>query len=412
MENKTDDLLISPQPRLGSLGLIIFLSVTNTLIPLSMDMYTPAVPSLPAYFDTTSAVVNMTLSGFYLFFSLGLFFFGPVCDKYGRKPVLIAGIITYTAGGMLCAAAWSIWALIGFRAIQALGAGATLTVSTAIIKDCFAGNRRMQMLALLQILAVVGPIAAPLIGGIIMQISTWRMTFIVLACIGVACCVMAGLYKESLPESERLHMGVFRSLGRLGVVARNRGFMVFLVIVSLFSTPFMAYITCASYVYIDYFGQSAQAYSYFFAASAALTLPGPISSVRILRHITERQLTNILLGMSFAACALLLVFGWRSPFLFCACFLIFAIAKATVRPYSTDLLLSQVDGDTGSASSLINFLVNIFGVFGMLAISAPWQSLITGLALIMLLSMVIALGLWIAQLRMPGLHLKGGDGSV
>lgn len=405
-------LLISPQPRLGSKGLIVLMVVANMLVPFSLDMYTPAVPSLPEYFGTTSAVINLTLSGFYLFFTLGLLLFGPVSDRLGRKPVLIGGLVAYVAGSALCALAINVWMLIVFRFVEALGAGATLAVSMAIIKDCFAGSRRMQMLAILQVLGVVGPIAAPLIGGIIMDVATWRMTFWALAVTGGICCLMALLYRESLPDDERLDVGVFRSLGRLTVIARNRGFMLFLVVIAFFNLGFMAYIASASYIYVDYFGQSEQVYTYFFAASAALTVPGPILSIRILKHISQRTFTWILLGLGLVSGVLLFLFGHASPFAFCGIFLIFCIAGATSRPYTTDILLSQNKGDTGSASSMLNFVINMFGVVGMALMSLPWANLVSGLATVTIVGISVSIVLWIVMLRSPSCKMVGGDGSI
>ena len=95
-------------------------------------MYTPAVPELPAQFNAAASVVNLTISGFYLFFPIGMLLFGP----------LVGGLVAFSAGSVACAAIWSIEALILFRLIEATGAGAVCAVSTAIIKDRFKPERR------------------------------------------------------------------------------------------------------------------------------------------------------------------------------------------------------------------------------------------------------------------------------
>ena len=118
--------LSRPQPRLGQTGLIVFIIFANTIIPFSIDMYTPAVPSLPVYFDTTEQMVNFTLMGFFLFLTVASLLFGPISDRYGRKPVLVGSLVVYTLGGILCAVASNIVWLIGARLVQAIGAGALM----------------------------------------------------------------------------------------------------------------------------------------------------------------------------------------------------------------------------------------------------------------------------------------------
>ena len=398
--------LARPQARLGAGGLVVLLTLANVIVPCSLDMYTPAVPSLPAYFGTAAAMVNLTIVGFYLAFSIGILVFGPLCDKWGRKPVLLGGLLAFTVGSALCALAWSIGALIAFRVVQALGAGAVVAVSTALVKDCFTEVRRGQMLAMLQVAAVLGPVLAPLLGGFILRFGEWHLTFVVLAVFGAVCLVFGLMYEESLPVEERSAEGVLRSIARLGVVAKNARLVVLLGIASLFSVPFMAYIACASYVYVDFYGLSEQAYSYFFAATAAVTVLGPLAYLRFSGLVSRRALTWGLIGVSLAAGVLVLTAGHTSAFLFCGCFALFAVAEATVRPYTTDIMLSLQEGDTGSASSLINCSVNAFGVLGMALMSLSWPDYVTGLGVVTIVSMVVALALWTALFVVPSLRIR------
>lgn len=409
--SRGDGWLALSQPRLGTAGLVALLCAANLICPLSLDMYTPAVPSMPEQFGTSAAMVNLTITLFYLFFSLGMLVFGPVCDRLGRKPVLVGGVAAFTAGSALCAAAWSIWALIAFRVIQALGAGAVCAVSTAIIKDAFRPERRTALLSLLQVLMVIGPVAVPLLGGLILRFSTWHTTFVALALVGAACLALALAFQETLPASERVGGGVMNSLSRMGKVAKNRGFSVFLVIESLFSVPYMAYVAVASYVYVGHFGASAQTYTYFFAATAALSVPGPLIYLRLERAgVTPRHFTYALLGVSMAAGVLLAIFGEGSMWAFFACFALFALAEASIRPYATNILLSQNDEDAGSASALINFSTNIFGVVGMGLISLwAMEDYARGLGVILLGSMALAIALWAYLLGSKNVRVVGLD---
>lgn len=391
--------LITPQPRLGAIGLTALLVLANVLIPFSLDIYTPSVPEMPAYFNTTEALVNLTILGFFLFFAVGLLIFGPLSDRFGRKPVLVGGILAYIIGSALCALAPSIYVLIGARVVQALGAGAVNAVSTALVKDCFTPARRSALLAIIQVMAVLGPVLAPLLGGIIIQFASWRAIFWVLAALGTLCLVAALLFCESLAAEDRLTTGAFRSLTGLGRIARQRKFMLVLTVAALFSLPFMAYVAVGSYIYVDFFGETQQVYTYFFAATAGLSALGPILYMRFCKEISPYRFTYLLLIVGVACGIAMFFVGDKSVWIFAALMAVFAIMETTVRPYTTDLLLGLARQDTGSASSMINFLNTGFGVIGMAVIMAPFPDYVIGIGAILTGCMVLGLPLWALACR-------------
>lgn len=398
--------LTQPQRRLGPLGLIVLLVITSLVTPLSLDMYTPAVPHMTEHFDTSENMVNLTLVGYFLFFAVGLLAFGPASDRYGRKPVLLAGIIAYTLASALCALSADIVMLIAMRILQALGAGAVSAVSTAVVKDAVVAERREALLSVVQVMFVVGPVLAPVAGALILQVADWRMTFWVLAGIGLLCTALALLFDETLPAHDRYEGTVLGSVKQLGVVARNKGFSAFLGIVGLYNLPFMAYIAVGSYVYITFFGLTELGYSMYFAFAALLTAAGPFIWLAASRFMSARRFTSILLVVALLSGAAMLVVGELGPTPFCVTFLVFALTEAAIRPYSTNILLSQQDGDTGAASSLINFTHTAIGCVGMLVAVLPWPNYVVGVGTIIVGSMGVALVGWAALLR-SRIPLKG-----
>ncbi len=398
--------LSKPQRYLHTPGLIALLLVSGLITPLSTDMYTPAVPSMPVYFSTTAAMINATLLVYFVFFALAMLFFGPVSDRYGRKPLYVMGIATYTLGSLFCAVAPTVYLLIAARIVQGIGAGAVSSVSTALVKDCFKQKYREKILIIIQLLFVVGPVIAPLVGAILLQFGTWRLTFVTLTVIGAICTVGTLFFEESLPVEERLKVSVFQSLKRLGVVAGNKGFLLLLLISSLFNLPFMAYVAVASYIYIDFFNLTQLQYSYFFAAVAGLSVFGPLIYLSLSRLVKLRTITSLLLGAGLLSGFLLFFAGHLSPFVFCFAFLLIALAQAAIRPFATNLLLVQQEGDTGSASSLINFMGTAMGCLGMFLTLFPWPNYIFALGVITTIGLVSAIGIWI-YLRRSGIRIKG-----
>ena len=272
-------------------------------------------------------------------------------------------------------------------------------VSTAVVKDAVVPERREALLSVVQVMFVVGPVLAPVAGALILQVADWRMTFWVLAGIGLLCAGLALLFDETLPSGERYEGTVLGSVKQLGAVARNKGFSAFLGIVGLYNLPFMAYIAVGSYVYITFFGLTELEYSMYFAFAALLTAAGPFIWLAASRFMSARRFTSILLGIALASGAAMLAVGQASPQLFCITFLAFALTEAAVRPYSTNVLLSQQEGDTGAASSLINFAHTAIGCVGMLAAVLPWPNYVVGVGAIIVGSMGVAIAGWEALLR-------------
>ena len=396
------------QKRLGVVGLVCLLVITSLVTPLSLDMYTPAIPHMTDYFDADAGTVNLTLVDYYLFFAVGLLLFGPVSDRFGRKPVLVAGVVTYVAASALCALAFDIWMLVAMRIVQALGAGATSAVSTAVVKDAIAADKREMVLSVVQVMFVIGPVLAPVVGALVLQVADWRMTFWVLALIGGGCLVLVLLFEETLPVQERAQTGVAGTLKSLVVVAKNKGFSAFLLIAALFNLPFMAYIAVGSYVYITFFGLSELAYSCFFAAAALVTAAGPLIWLFASRFVSARTFTTVLVAVGAAAGVAMLAVGTLSPVLFCVTFVAFALAEAAIRPYSTNILLSQQERDTGAASSLINFANTAVGSVGMLLAVLPWPNYVVGVGAIIVATMAVAGLVWWTLLRsripLPGIN--------
>ncbi|WP_435922557.1 multidrug effflux MFS transporter [Paenibacillus sp. DYY-L-2] len=395
---------IQPQPAikqkyLGSTGLIAFIALMNMFIPLSTDLYLPALPKMSLYFGSNSAITNLTLSVFFIFYAAGILFWGPLSDKYGRKPILMAGNAIYIASTIACALSTNVYFLIIARAVQGIGAGAITTVSVAMVKDCFTGKKRENILAVIQSISGIAPMIAPIIGAFLLTFSSWRGSFWTLAGIGVINLILTLLYQESLQESDKYKGTLLGSMGRLLVVARNKSFFYPAIIFSLLALPFMGYIAVSSYIYVDYFGLSEQVYSYFFAANALVSILGPFLYVRFFSGMNKKVLATSCFFLALVSGLLVMTIGTHSPALFLISFVWMSLSFTATRPFSMNILFRQQKGDTGSVSSIINTVTTVFGSIGMAIASVPWGNIVAGLGdLITAMSALAMIG-WLGFLR-------------
>lgn len=395
------DWLACDQPRLGAVGTLGLLIFASFLTPFALDMYTPAIPHMVSYLNTTADLVNLTLVGFFAFNAIGLLLFGTVSDKYGRKPVLVGGALAYTLGSLACALAPNIWFLIGARVVMALGAGAAGAIGTAVTKDAFKPEHREKVLSVVQVMFVVGPVFAPVIGALLLQIMDWRGIFFTLTAIGVALVTLSLMFAESLPKRERTRDAILPTIGHLTWVLKSKPFVLFLLTMAMFNIPFMGYIAVGSYIYIDAFGLSELGYSAFFAVGAVAGSVGPFVWLFVQRYLSAKTFTTLILSVCFAAGILLMLFGSISEYTFCGLFVLFILAESCARPYSTNILLSQHDGETGAASSVINFTHTLVGCVGMMMAVFPWPNYMFGIGAMLTLSIAVSLAIWAYILRKP-----------
>ncbi len=358
-------------------GALAFLALISAFPPLSTVLYLPALPQMVEVFDTTKARVNMTLSMFFLFFSVGLLFWGPLSEKFGRKPILLSGLTIYVLASLYCAFTQQVEQLIVGRIIQALGGSAGTVVATAIVKDLYGGRERERVMATIMSMVIIAPMVAPAIGALLLKYTSWRTIFLMLAAIGTAALVRGLFFQESL--SGKFTGSIIGSWSRLLVVLKNPGFSSLLLTFSLAPLALMAFLASASYIYIEGFGLSEGAFSLFFAFNATCAMIGPTIYMRMRRHLESKVIITGSFILIFVCGVAVSVFGHISAWLFALSVGPVTMAVITVRVPGTHLMLEQQEEDSGSASALINFFAMFMGSMGMQLVTLLPGSLVANL---------------------------------
>lgn len=353
----------SKQKYLGRKGFIAFIAFLGAFVPLSTDAYLPALPQMVKHLNTTAGNVNLTLVLFFIFYAVGILFWGPLSDKYGRKPILMIGMIFYTGASILCIFAPNVQLLIVYRILQSIGCGAATAVSTAMIKDSFNGKERVKTLAIVQTLSTTSPVVSPVIGAFVLSFMSWRGVFVVFTVVGVISLLFGLLLQETLTQRSEVH--IFKTIARLGTVAKNKSLTSLLLLFAIMQIPFLGFITSSSFIYVEGFGVSEKVYSYYFAANAVFLLLGPMVYLRLNRILSYRTIISIGYLVILLSGLSVTMLGTQGPIIFCLLLIPASLFANVIGPPRMSLMLEQVEGDTGSAVSLISSTQMVFGSIGM-----------------------------------------------
>ena len=377
----------------GNRWLIVYLAFLSAFAPLSTDMYLPALPSMAASLQTTDALSSLSISCFLLLFALSMLLWGPYSDKAGRQPVLLLGSALYVISSIAIVLSPSIESLLFWRGIQAVGSGGISAMSLAIVKDVLRGPVMARVITWIQTITILAPMLAPVIGGLLLEFTSWRGIFVCLAACGLLAGAGALLLRE--PLRERTQGGIGAMLSRIVYVLSRRSFSSLLVIFSVVCMPFMAFLAVSSYVYQGLFGVSPQTYSLFFALNAGMSLLGPVCYARWFADWPLRRfMTVFLVCITVAGLGLLLAGRWH-PVLFALLCAPVSFCSSATRPPSTVLMLNQLSTDTGTMTALINSGGLLFGSASMFLCSLPcWSDGVAAMAGITCLAGVASLVGW------------------
>jgi len=251
-------------------GHIVLLAALSAFGPLSLDMYLPGLPAMTRDLHTTASAAQLTITACMIGLGVGQVIAGPLSDARGRRGPLLAGIAGYTASSLACAVSPTVGVLVAMRLIQGMAGSVGIVIARAIVRDLSGGTVAARLFGVLMGITGVVPVAAPLIGGQVLLVTSWRGVFVVLAAIGVPLiAATAVMLPETLPVHQRHGGGLGAVLGRFGALVRDRRYMPYAVSFSLSFAAMFGYISGSSYVLENVFGISPQLFSVIFAVNSA-----------------------------------------------------------------------------------------------------------------------------------------------
>lgn len=406
--------------RSARVRVLVVLGALSAFGPLSMDTYLPALPRIASDLHTPQAMAQITMAACMAGLALGQLVCGPLSDTRGRRRPLLAGVACYVLLSLGCAFAPSVGLLIGARALQGLAGSAGLVISRAMVRDLYGGGRAAaRIFSLLVVVSGAAPVVAPLAGGQLLRVTSWRGVFVVLAAVGVAILIGSFTLPESLPAAKR-RAGGLRSTGQaFGLLVRERDFVRFTLASGLACCALFVYIAGSPFVIENAYGRSAQLFSLIFAVNSAGIMLAGQADARLVQRVGATALMRWgLIQQTIAGLVLLaVVAAGRPPLLVLLVPLLFIVsAVGLVQPNATALALARHGTVAGAASAILGafqFLSGaivgpLSGIGGHAAI-VPMGALIAALAVAALLA-----GLAVGSARGPAAAQgvePGGDGA-
>jgi DHA1 family bicyclomycin/chloramphenicol resistance-like MFS transporter len=374
--------------------LIILLAAVSALGPSSMQILLPALPIIRSTYTVSSEVAQLTLSLSMLAIAIGTLFFGPMSDKYGRRPIMLLGLSITIAGSIACWLANSIeWLIVG-RFIQAFGGAVGLVLARAIVRDVYGADEAARVIATLVMVMVVLPMLSPALGGELIARFGFHSVFVVTA---LMCVLILVFLSYQLPETLEEAVpfeGVRAMILTYFSLFKSRIFCGYAFCVTFVSVVFFSFISAAPEIMVSVLKRPATEYGYYFIIIPAGFMTGNYVARHFNRTLGLDRLITIGAGVGVTGICLALLLqllGFSQPL---ALFLPIALAtfgNGITLPNAQAAAINQFPKLAGSASGLTGFLQMAFSAVAAQFVAVIYNGTVYPLLLLMLSASVASL---------------------
>ena len=390
----------------GSVWLTVLLGLLVALTPLGTDSYVPTLPAIALAFSAPVAEVQFTVTTFFFGIAAGQLAWGPLSDRFGRRPALLCGLALYLASALACLWAESLAAITLWRFVQGLGMSSGPVLARTIVRDLHSHERAARMLARMMVVFGIVPIAAPLIGALLLTWWGWRGTFGLLAVMAVGLLASVALVLgETAPQKAGTASPVRIARTFLSILREPRFVAPFCVLLGA-QLGIFAFVTNSAFVLVNALGLSAREYSVLFAVVMVGQISGAWFTSRMVMRLGIAGMLRFGTRLACASGAVAAMLAWGGVNHWAAIvlpFMAFMFAASCVVPNATAAALSPFPKSAGTASSLLGACAFVLGA----AVSMVLGGLYDGSARPMTSALALAgLGALLAErflMRRPGL---------
>ena len=344
----------------GSLALTILLGLLSAVGPFSTDMYVPSMPGIGTAFGATTQQVQLTISSYLVGFAVGQIVYGPLSDRYGRKPVLVAALLLYCTATLLCPISTSIDMLIVLRLFQAFGGCGATVLARAVVRDLYAGARAGREMAIIAVVMGLAPLVAPLIGGVLETYFDWRAIFVVMALIGLECLALVWWYlPETLKERAAEPVSLVSVLKSYRILLSERSYLAHLSIVAFAYAGLFAWISGATFVLQELYALTPITFAAAFAAGSTGFLLGTTIAARLVIRLGLSRIIGlgcVALSIGGVAMATATALGLDTALTVVLSAAVYLFGLGLALPQAMAAALTPFPERAGAASSLLGFV--------------------------------------------------------
>jgi DHA1 family bicyclomycin/chloramphenicol resistance-like MFS transporter len=350
--------------------MLLILGGLTAFGPLSIDMYLPALPAIGRELGASESLIQLSLTGCLLGLAAGQVIAGPMSDRLGRRRPLLAGVAAYVLTSLLCALAPSAPLLVALRLLQGFGGGAGIVIARAVVRDLYEGVAAARYFSRLVLVMGLAPILAPVLGGQLLRLTSWRGIFLTLALVAALLWLGAALgLEETLTEDRRREGRLAGALGAFGALARDLPFLGYAFTGALGFGAMFAYISGSPFVIEAIYHASPQLFSLVFGINAfGFMLASQVNGSLVSRVAPSRLLT---LGVAVNAGAggvllLVVIAGGMGLYAILPPLFLLVSSIGFVLPNATALALTRHPEAAGTGSAFLGLVQG-----GVAATTAP-----------------------------------------
>lgn len=292
----------------SSFKIVFILGLLAMLMPLSIDMYLPALPVISAQFGVPAGSAQMTLSTYILGFALGQLLYGPMADSLGRKPVILGGTLVFAAAAVACALAQSIDQLIIMRFLHGLAAAAASVVINALMRDIYPKEEFSRMMSFVMLVTTIAPLVAPMAGGAVLVWFSWHAIFWILALAALLASAMIFFFiDETLPVERRQKLHIRTTIGNFASLFRHKRVLSYMLASGFSFAGMFSFLSAGPFVYIELNHVSPQHFGYYFALNIVFLFVLTIINSRFVRRVGALNMFRAGLWIQFVMAVWLVV---------------------------------------------------------------------------------------------------------